>query len=290
MGTVLPYLLLAISPLCWAGNIVLARGMAETIAPVAFAFWRWAIAFMIILPFAWRHARRDWPAVVKNWRILFLLSLTGISIFNTLLYKAVHTTTAINGALIQTSMPAVIILISLVSFNEKVTLIQIFGVSLCVLGAGVVVLQGKLTTFLQLTFVEGDVLMLAAVIVYAYYSANLRRRPPIHPFSFLAYTFGIGACGLFPVYLWEITQGGLFTLNLSIVSSILYVALFPSIIAYFCWNRGVEIIGANRAGLFINLIPVFASVLAVIWLGENIKAYHVVGLLMIFSGMILFNR
>jgi len=132
--------------------------------------------------------------------------------------------------------------------------------------------------------------MLAAVLLYALYSVFLRRKPPMHLLSFLLYTFATGALGLLPLYVWELSCRPAFALRFNVVSSILYVAAFPSIVAFFCWNRGVELIGANRAGLFINLIPVFASILAIIWLDESLKAYHMVGMFLIFAGMIMFNR
>ncbi|MBW2516805.1 MAG: DMT family transporter [Deltaproteobacteria bacterium] len=285
-----PYLLLAIAPLCWAGNIVLARGVIDLIPPVTLAFWRWTVASLLLWPFASSRAREDWPLFTRHWKIMVFLSLVGISGFNTLLYVAVHTTTAINGALIQTTMPAVIIIISLLAFNEKVTRLQSLGVALCILGAGLVVLRGRLSTILDMSFVQGDLLMLAAVLLYALYSAFLQRRPPIHPLSFLLYTFALGALGLLPLYLLELMNRPPFVLNIEVVASVLYVAAFPSIVAFFCWNRGVEQIGANRAGLFINFIPVFASIMAIIWLGESLRAFHLIGMLLIFGGMVLFNR
>lgn len=285
-----PYLLLAIAPLCWAGNIVIARGVVDLIPPVTLAFWRWTIAFLLLWPFAYSHARRDWALFTRHWKIMVFLSLVGISGFPTLLYIAVHTTTAINGALIQTTMPAVIILITLVAFKEKVTRLQSLGVGLCILGAGLVVLRGRFATILDLSFVKGDLLMLAAVLLYALYSAFLQRRPSIHPLSFLVYTFALGALGLLPLYLWEMRYSPAFALTVEVAASVLYVAAFPSIVAFFCWNRGVELIGANRAGLFINFIPLFASIMAIIWLGESLRAFHLAGMLLIFSGMVLFNR
>ena len=285
-----PYLLLAVAPLCWSGNIVLARGVVDLIPPVTLAFWRWTVAALLLWPFAYPFARKDWPLFTRHWKIMVFLSLVGISGFNTLLYMAVHTTTAINGALIQTTMPAVIILISLLAFKEKVTRLQSLGVALCILGAGLVVLRGRLSTFLDLSFVQGDLLMLVAVLLYAFYSAYLQRRPLIHPLSFLIYTFVLGALGLLPLYLLELIYSPPFDLNTKAVASVLYVAAFPSIVAFFCWNRGVELIGANRAGLFINFIPVFASIMAIIWLGESLRAFHLIGMLLIFGGMVLFNR
>lgn len=286
----LPFLILAVAPLCWAGNIVLARGVIDLIAPASLAFWRWTIAFLFLLPFTWRYAAADWNTVLQHWKIVLFLSLTGVTTFNTLLYTAVHTTTAINGALIQTAMPAVIIVISLIAFKETVGKRQLCGVALCVFGAGLVVVRGDFTSFLQLAFAKGDILMMVAVVIYALYSVFLRWRPRIHPMSFLLYTFGIGALGLLPLYLWEAAAGPSMVFNGYIAASIVYVAVFPSIVAYLCWNYGVAVVGANRAGLFINLIPVFASLLAIFWLGESLKIYHVAGMVFIVSGMVLFNR
>jgi drug/metabolite transporter (DMT)-like permease len=279
-----------VAPLCWGGNIVLARGMADIIPPVSFAFWRWTIAFVILLPFTWRTARQDWSRVVKSWKIMSVLSILGISFFNTLLYTAVHTTTAINGAMIQTVMPAVIILATLVMFKEKVTRLQLLGVAICIFGAFIVILRGRWDTLLEMSFAPGDILMMGAVILYALYSALLRQRPAIHPLSFLIYTFGLGVVFLLPLYVWELAGSATMILTPHVIMSILYVALFPSIVAYFCWNRGVEVLGANRTGLWINLIPVFASILAILFLGETLQTFHIIGMALIFGGMILFNR
>jgi drug/metabolite transporter (DMT)-like permease len=287
---IIPYMILSVAPLCWAGNIVLARGVAELIPPVAFAFWRWGLAFLLILPFSLRQLALDWREITRCWKMLFLLAVLGISGFNTLLYTAVHTTTAINGALIQTTMPAVIVLLSRLLYRERVTGRQMASVILCLMGAGLIVLRGELRTLLTLSFVQGDVFMVIAVVLYGLYSALLRRRPAIHALSFLAATFALGAAGLLPVYLAELAIAGPFALSRSIIFGLLYVALFPSIAAYFCWNKGVELVGPNRAGLFINLIPVFASLLSVWLLDESIRLYHIAGMGLIAGGMVWFYR
>lgn len=284
------YLFLTIAPLCWAANVVLARGVANLISPVSFAFWRWLIAFLILLPFTWSNIRLDFKSAIQNWKIMVALSILGISGFNTLLYTAVHTTTAINVALIQTAMPAMIILISRLSFNERIREIQVIGVVCCIFGACLVVLRGNISTFLNMSFVQGDLLMIAAVFLYALYCVLLRKRPQMHPMSFLTYTFGMGVLGLLPFYAWETATLGTFAFTGQTVLSIVFVAVFPSIVAFFCWNRGVEMIGANRAGLFINLVPFFASIMAILWLNESVQIFHVAGMALIFGGMILFNR
>ena len=283
------YLLLVLPPLFWAGNSVLARGMAEQIPPLAMSFWRWTIALAVLLPFTWRQVARDWPKIKAGWKPIVILGLIGIASFNTLLYTAAHSTTALNITLTQSVMPALIVFISFALYRETVTRRQLQAVLLCILGAAYVVTHGDWQRLQQLSFVEGDLIMLLAVFLYGLYSVLLRTRPSIHPLSFLVTTFSVGVIGLFPLYLWELSQSAPLILSQSVVFSLLYVGLFPSIVAYLCWNRGIEQIGANRAGLFINLIPLFASLMAVLFLGEQFQDYHLYGMLFIFSGLALFN-
>ena len=285
-----PYALLTIAPLCWAGNVVVARGIVDTFPPVSLAFWRWSMATLILLPFAWKQAALDWKIVLAHWKIMVLLAVTGISVFNTLLYAAVQTTTAINAALIQTVMPAVIIVFSRLILKDKISLVQIVGVAGSMAGALVVIMRGQVSNVLQLAFVRGDLLMFLAIFFYAIYSVFLKKRPAIQPLSLLFYIMAMGSLGLLPIYLWEGINSSPLEINTTFVYSILYFALFPSLIAYFCWNSGVELIGANRAGLFINLIPVFASFMAVVWLKESLEWFHFMGLFLVVGGMALFNR
>jgi drug/metabolite transporter (DMT)-like permease len=286
----LPYFLLLIPPLCWGGNAVLARGVVDVVPPVSLAFWRWIAALAILLPFTFRHVKRDWKTAMDSWQWLLVLSFLGVSCFNSMLYTAAHTTTAINVSLMQTAMPAMIILISWIAFKEKISSIQLVGVMVSMAGACFIVVRGQWRILLTMELVKGDVLMLIAVFIYALYSALFRKRPSIHPLSLLVLTFGWGALMLLPLYTWELMVVGPFSLNLTALMSILYVAVFPSVVAYFCWNRGIELIGANRAGLFTYLVPVFASVMAILFLGETLHAYHVMGMALILGGMVIFNR
>ena len=285
-----PYLLLLLPPLFWGGNIVVARGVTGVVPPITLSFWRWCLAFLILLPLTWRHTRQDWQTAVANWRILTLLGFLGVTCFNTLLYLAVQTTTAINGSLMQTAMPAAVIVISWLLFGEKISLRQGIGVAVAISGAFFVVLRGQISTLLQLSFVQGDLLILLAVSLYALYSVLLRKRPLLHPLSFLTFTFGAGVALLFPIYLWSLSTGARAAMSAPAYLAILYVAIFPSILAYICWNSGIAQVGANRAGLFVNLVPVFAAIFSIIFLGEQLQPFHFVGLLLIFSGLFLFNR
>jgi len=283
------YLLLVLPPLFWAGNTVLARGVAELIPPVTMSFWRWVIALSLLLPFTWKQVVKDWEGIKSGWKNILLVGLLGISSFNTLLYTAAQTTTAINIALTQSVMPAVIVLISFLLYRERISRLQILAVILCIIGAGYIVMHGDWNRLQQLSFARGDLIMLLAVCFYALYSVLLRNRPAIHPMSFLTTTFSVGVVTLFPLYLWELGRVAPLQLNGSVVASLAYVGLFPSIAAYLCWNRGIEQVGANRAGLYINLIPLFASLMAIAFLGERFKEYHLVGIVFICGGLLLFN-
>ena len=283
------HLLLVLPPLFWAGNTVLARGMAELIPPISMSFWRWVIALIILLPFTWKHVWKDWSKIKAAWKIIFLLGLFGIASFNTLLYTAAHSTTALNIALTQSVMPVIIVVISFILFRDRISRFQLFAISLCMLGAGYIITHGEWQRVLQLQFVVGDLLMLLAICFYALYSVLLRKRPDIHPMSFLTTTFAVGVILLLPLYLWEAQGTPPLELTQSVIISLLYVAFCPSILAYLCWNKGIHEIGANRAGLYINLIPLFASLLAVLFLGERFQSYHLVGIIFIAGGLLLFN-
>jgi len=283
------YLLLVLPPLFWAGNSVLARGVADLIPPVAMSFWRWTIALLILLPFTWKQTLKDWPEIKQHWKIIFLLGLFGIASFNTLLYTAAHSTTAINIALTQSVMPVIIVFISFILFRDRITRTQIFAIALCTLGAGYIVIHGDWQRLLQLEFVIGDLIMLLAVSLYGLYSVLLRKRPDIKPMSFLTSTFAVGVVLLLPLYLWERQTAAPLELSQPVIISLLYVAFCPSILAYLFWNQGIHEIGANQAGLYINLVPLFASLLAVLFLGEHFQTYHLIGIVLIASGLLLFN-
>lgn len=284
-----PYLMLILPPLFWAGNVVLARGLASQIPPLSLSFLRWATALLFLAPFTWRLLYRDRHLLSGHWLIIWLCSLFGISIFNSLLYTATQTTTALNCSLMQTVMPAAIILCSFFLNREKIGLQQGAGVLLCLLGATWIVLQGKLAAIGTLKLVSGDLWMLVAIFCYALYSTLLPRRPQIHPLSFLTLTVALGTLLLLPPFLIELQIKGPPAATASVLGAILYVALFPSIAAYLCWNRGVEVIGANRAGLFINLVPVFAAGMAILFLGEKLQGFHLIGMIMVLGGMGMFQ-
>ena len=285
-----PYLLLTLVPLFWGGNAVVGRGMTEFISPITLAWTRWTVAFLLILPFALPSVRRDWQTIRSSWKMLLLLSLLGITIFNTLFYVALQTTQAINAALMQSAGPAVIVLLSWWWFGERTNQRQWLGLSLCFLGVGLVLFQGSWEVLQKFELVPGDLWLLPAVLAYASYTTLLRIKPAISLMSFLAVTFALGGSMLIPLMLLEWYWVGLPQGSLQLAWAVGYVSIFPSILAFLFWNRGVELIGPNLGGLFINLVPVFASLLAIIFLGESFQWYHAGGMLLVLSGMLLFRK
>lgn len=285
-----PYLLLVLATLFWSGNFVLGRAVRAEVPPVGLAFWRWTTGSILIIGFAWPHLKRDWPMILRHWKLVLLLAFLGVTLFNTLVYTGLQFTTAINALLMQSTMPVLIVLMSYLLFRETVTPLQIVGILLSLVGVLAIVGQGDMAVLLGLSLNLGDLLIFMAVAGYAAYSALLRRRPPLHPLSLIAATFIAGAVVLLPFYLWEHASGRTVSLDGVTLLTIAYVAVFPSILAYLCFNRGVELAGANRAGLFIHLMPVFGSIMAILFLGERFQWFHGFGILLILLGIALATR
>jgi drug/metabolite transporter (DMT)-like permease len=278
-------LLLATAVLFWAGNSVMGRAMAGIVPPMALSFWRWTFAFLVATPLAWGRLKTDWRVLVKHWPIVLGLGVSGVASFGALVYVGVQTTTALNSILLQAAMPPIILLFAWISSRERTTGGQIAGIALSLLGVLVIISAGRPWNLLHLALNPGDALVMIGVVLYAIYSLLLRFRPPVHPFSLLWATFGIAVLALAPLYAFELASGRSFALGRSALLGIGYVALFPSVFAYLCFNRGVELIGAARAGQFMHLMPIFGSILAVMLLGERFHAFHAVGLVLIAAGI-----
>jgi drug/metabolite transporter (DMT)-like permease len=279
--------LLILANLFWAGNIVLGRGMVGAVPPIALAYWRWTGAFLVAIGFAWPHLRDDLPILRRHWRMMLLLSATGIATYNTMSYIGLTSTTALNVLLLQSAGPLIIIIWAFALFGELPTPRQTGGVLLSLVGVAVIAAHGSLVDLLHLQVNPGDVWILAAMLIYGIYAALFRRRPTVHPMSFLVATMGIGSLMILPFYLWEVAQGARIVSTPSAWLALAYIAVFPSFIAYLFFNRGIELIGATLAGQSWHLMPVFGSILAVILLGERFYPYHGIGIAMIAGGIVL---
>ena len=285
-----PYLLLILAVLFWSGNFIVGRAFHSEIPPVALAFWRWVGAALLVTLPALPHLRRDRRALLQHWPAVLLLSTLGIAAFNTLAYSGLQYTEAINAFLLQSLMPVLIVLLSFVIFREKVTKLQSVGILVSLCGAVTIITRGDVDILLSLSINRGDLLVFAAVICYAGYTVMLRKRPHVHPLAFIATTFWLGSFILIPFYLWETLTIATLELKPASMLVIGYVMVFPSIVSYLCYNRGVELIGANSAGLFIHLMPVFGSLMAVVFLGEIFCWFHGLGILLIGAGIYLATR
>ena len=285
-----PYLLLSITALCWAGNAIVGRLAAGHIPPVTLSFLRWSFAFLIILPFAWKHLVRDWGAIRSRLGIMILLSITGIGAFNTLQYWALEHTQALNTLLLQSAGPLVVAVWSLLLLGVRLTLAQAAGVLLSMAGVLIILMHGDLTKLSNIEFNIGDLIFIVALAIFGIYSVLSLKRPNIHGLSFVAFTFGAGAACLIPLFIWELFARPLMQIDTANLLTLAYVALFPSTIAYLCYNRGVQLIGANRAAPFFHVVPVFGTVMSIVFLGENPQAFHLIGFALVLTGVFVASR
>lgn len=284
------YLLLSLTALFWAGNFVLGRGVHEHVPPVALAWTRWTFATLIILPFALPHIRREWPLIRQNLPILIFFGTIGVGAFNTLSYTGLNYTTALNALVLQSSGPILIVLASFLIFGDRISARQGLGITLSLAGVLLMVARGDIAVLSSLELNRGDLFLLAALVLWGLYTAFLRKRPAIHWLSFVGVTFVIGALINTPFFVWEHLSVRQMTLDAQTALAVAYVSIFPSVLAYICFNRGVELIGANRAGVCLHLVPLFGAILAMTVLGEEPKAYHFAGIALIIAGVTLAAR
>ncbi|MCC6983590.1 MAG: DMT family transporter [Bauldia sp.] len=285
-----PYLLLSLTSLFWAINLVLARFVAGRVPPLFLSQVRWTGALLILLPFAWSYLKRDWPVIRRHLPVLTVISLMGITAYNSIAYYGLTYTDAINGLLTQSAAPLLIGLWSLLLFRDRLTPAQLVGILVSFVGVTIIVSRGSLETLAHLTLNPGDILMVIAIATYSLYSALLRLRPPVHWLSFLTITIALGQAMIVPFFLVELALGARVELSPAAWWTMAYVILIPSIFAPIFFNRGVELIGANRAGPFFHLIPVFGSALAIAFLGERPQVFHGIGYGLIVVGIVIAQR
>lgn len=286
-----PYLLLVLAASFWGGNFNIARAFNEDIPPLGLSFWRWAIAGLILLPFVWRPMARQWQSFRQHWKLVMLLGVLGVAGFNTLVYLGLQTTTATNGVLLQSINPIFIIVLSSLLLGEFASRRQWWGVALSLIGVLIILIKGDWHTLLALDFHAGDLIILLAVIDWSLYTVLLRKLPAeLKGLPILGYTVLIGVLAILPLYLYEsLIQLHTMPFNAISIGSVLYVAIFPSVLSYLFWNHGTYRIGANRAGQFAHIVPVSGILIAVLVLGEQLHWYHLAGIVLVAAGIILTN-
>lgn len=284
------YLLLTGTSLIWAGNAVAGKFAASHVGPLSLTSLRWLIAALIVVPFAWQHLKRDWPVLRSRLPYLCTLGAIGFAGFNIGLYTALQYTTAIFATIAQAAIPMMVMVAGAVILRERVTTAQIIGFLLSVLGIALTVSKGDLSALFRQAVGAGEWLMLGAAILYASYSYLLRYRPPVHWLSFIAVLVCAAAVTALPFGIWEVSRLGLPEPTPQVFAIILYTSVFASLVSQATYAHGVQLIGPTRASLFINAVPVFGAVLAVLLLGETYHWFHAAGLLLVMAGITLAER
>jgi drug/metabolite transporter (DMT)-like permease len=285
-------ILLTLPPIFWAGNAVTARLLVGTVPPLALSFLRWAIALALFLPFAWSAVRTHRLALRMQWRSVALIGVIGVGGYNTFQYLALQTSTPVNVTLIAASTPVFVLVIGALVFAERTRLAQWTGAAVSLAGVLWVLLRGDLANLTRVAFVSGDLIMLAANLTWASYTWLLRKRRPNLPFApFLALQMAFGVLAIAPFAAFEAVVSPVrIVWSGTTWAALAYVAILPSIVAYYCWDRGVARVGAVVPVYFANLTPVFAAVLSVLLLGETPRIYHLVALVLILGGIRLAGR
>ncbi|ACV61401.1 protein of unknown function DUF6 transmembrane [Desulfofarcimen acetoxidans DSM 771] len=281
-----PYMLLTLATLFWAGNTVVGKAANLLIPAFSLSFWRWVVALFLILPFGVRAVQRDWDFYCKNWKYLMMLAFFSVTAFNTFLYWALNWTTAINVSVIFATMPLVIFFLSWMVGGQKAKVNQIIGVLLALIGVLIVISKGNISILMNLNINYGDILVLVSVVCFGIYSILFKKlQADVDQIGLITVFIFFGLIGIAPFYAWDIYQHHFFSVDIKMVWILLYVGLFPSLLSFFFWNKAIESGGAHIAGMFFNLVPVFSSVLAVIFLKEIFTLSHLIGMVLIFIGI-----
>lgn len=270
------YFVLILPPLFWAGNFVVGRDVVQSFDPVAFSFYRWFLAWLLIIPFTGLSVIRAWQDIKPNLPVLALLAATSVAAFNTLAYIGLQDTTATNGTLLNSLIPILILVLMRVFWKQPVGAMQWLGVLISFVGVLVILTRMDSTVLLAFSFNPGDLWVLVAVVIWSIYSILLRYRPKnLSAPVFLTLTITLGMLFLLPLQLFVSNDAPIWTSRT--VFSIFYVAAFPSLLAYLCWNYGIRHLGADVAGQYTHLMPFFGAALAVLFLNEQLQLYHLVG-------------
>jgi drug/metabolite transporter (DMT)-like permease len=285
-----PYLLLSLASLFWAGNIVLGRYVAGHLPPMTLSCIRWIGACLMLLPFARPHLAKDWPTLRRHLPLMIALSATGFALNNALSYWALQFTQALNALLLQSAGPLFVALWSLMLFGVRLTWGQLAGIALSLAGVLTIILRGDLAALATIKPNIGDVMFTGALLSFGLYSALMPRRPVTHQLSLICFTMACGALLLLPASIWEYANGIRLKFDAISMITLAYVVIFPSTLAYLFFNRGIAMIGPNRAAPFFHLVPVFGSVMAILLLGEEPRVFHLAGYMMVFAGIVIASR
>ncbi len=285
-----PRLLLTLTSMFWAGNVIVGRAIAGTVPPVTLACLRWVLATLFFLPFAWPSLRKDAGEIVKHRGILLFLGLIGPACYNSLFYFGLVSTPALNGLVLNAAGPMFIALVAWGMFGDRLSASQLTGMAAGFAGVLLIIAKGDPFSLAALRFNPGDLILLAAILAWATYTAFLRKRPRMSWQSYNLVTYALAAIANIPIAAGELALGQSVTAGWAAAGAILYVAIFPSLLAYIFYNRGVELLGPAAAGLYMFLIPAFGALLAVGLLNERLHVFHAAGFALIIGGVLIGSR
>jgi drug/metabolite transporter (DMT)-like permease len=286
------YIMLILATLFWAGNFTIGKfAYMESVPPYSLAFFRWILVWIILVPFTYKEIPKIKTEVKNNLLLFFILGFTSVGIFSAFTYNALNYTQVINASLFNTAIPVSIILVCFLLKIEKTNIFQISGLIVSVLGILAIITRLDLNILLTLNFNKGDIYMVVAIISWGIYSAFLKKKTfDISLLSLVHVVCTIGLIILLPAFLFELAQGKTTEINSNLIFILLYIAIFPSIGSYYCWAGAVSIIGANRAGIFLSLIPLFSTIFAMIFFNEKFLFFHFIGSVLIILGLFLSNK
>jgi drug/metabolite transporter (DMT)-like permease len=278
--------------LFWAGNFMVGKfAFLTNIPPMSLVFYRWSLVWLILLPFTFKEIIKSKEIILNNLPLLLFLALTSVGLFNSFTYLSLVHTQVINASLFNTAIPAIIILLCFIFKIEKTNKYQILGLIISVLGILSIITKLNLEIIFSLNFNKGDLIMIGGVITWGLYSSFLKRKTFTLPLLTLVHvlcTFGL--IFIFPQFIYELSQGQTIDFDMKLFYILIFLALFPSIGSYYCWAGAVSIIGANRAGIFLSLIPLFSTIMAISFYKEQFQFFHLIGAILIILGLFLSNK
>jgi drug/metabolite transporter (DMT)-like permease len=285
-----PYLVLALASLCWSGNHIMGRAIAGHVPPVAIATLRWLLAAAVLWPFVRHQVARDWPLIRQKPGVILFLALIGGALFGTLQFVGLQFTTALNVSVMNSIAPVLIVAASAALFRDRFTGRQAVGIAVSLAGVMAIITRLDPSVIGTLAFNRGDLIIFLNQAIWGVYSACLRLRPKVHSVSFMFVFSLVSGVAMLPAVGWEVSTGYVLQPDLMTLGAIVFVTLISTIGGFALWTRGVELIGPNRAGVFLHLIPVYSALLTGVLLGEPLMGYHVVGFVLILAGVFLAAR
>ena len=284
--------MLVCATLFWAGNFTIGKfAFLENIPPNTLAFLRWTLVWIILFPFTYKEVLKLKNKIKQNLSLFSILGFTSVCIFTSFTYNALNYTQVINASLFNTAIPVTIILVCFLLKIEKTNIFQISGLLISVLGILAIITRLDLNILLSLNFNKGDLFMIGAIIAWGIYSAYLRKQTfnvSLLALVHIICTFGL--IFLLPLFIIDVVQGETVEMSSNLFYILIYIAIFPSIGSYYCWAGAVSIIGANRAGIFLSLIPLFSTIFAILFFNEKFLFFHLIGSILIILGLFLSNK